>query len=128
MEKVRQREITGKVKLTKSALSKFIIWSTSRYNDYLGFGTKKENVDLVYNSLIAGFYIGFNRKHSDRSKTKFQIECSGGNGEGQGYRYWRIKGRPGDYKYEIDCVEKTITGLPSNQTLSFLLSQGEIKN
>lgn len=109
-----------KVKLTKSSLSKFIIWSTSRYNDYLGFGTKKENVDLVYNSLTDGFYSGFNRKRPDPSKTRFIIECSQGNGEGQGYRYWKLNGRQGDYKYEVDCVGKTIKGLPSNQTLSFI--------
>jgi hypothetical protein len=109
-----------KIKLTKSALNSFIIWSTSRYNDYLGFGTKKENVTLVFNSLLQGFYAGFNGK-GDPTKTKFRIECSAGNGEGYGNRYWKLKGRKGDYLYEIDCIEKTITGLPSGESLAFYL-------
>lgn len=107
-----------KIKLTKKALNDFITWSTSRYNDYLGYGTKKENVDIVYNSILNGCYTGSGGK-KDESKTKFIIECSSGNGEGYGYRYWRLKGRNGDYQYEIDCIEKTITGVQSGQKLNF---------
>lgn len=87
------------VKLTKSAINKFIIWSTSRYNDYAGFGTKKENVERVFKSLQAGHFVGFDGR-ADLSKTKFIIECTQGNGEGY-KRNWRLKGRPGDYSYEV---------------------------
>lgn len=109
-----------KQKLTKKALNKFIIWSTSRYNSYLGFGNKKDNVSEVFNSLNAGFFVNYNSKRQDQTKTKFIIECSQENGEGQGYRYWRLKGRARDYKYEIDCVERSVTGLPSGMKIQFL--------
>lgn len=112
------------MKVTKAAISKFIRWSTSRYNNYLNFGTKKENVEIVYKALTQGFHIA--RKWSTESKsmvdervTKFKIECSQGNGEGQGYRYWRLKGRKGDFSYEIDCAEQTITGLSTGNVLRF---------
>lgn len=103
-------------KLTKKALNKFIVWSTSRYNSYLGFGSKKVNVDIVYNSLLNGYYTDGQR--TDTGKVIFQIECSGGNGEGYG-RYWRLKGRKGDYKYEINCAEMSITGLQTQTKIQF---------
>jgi hypothetical protein len=104
-------------KLTKSAISKFIIWSTSRYNNYLGYGNKKENVDLIFNSIFNGYFIERGKKNE--SLIKFEIECSGGNGEGCGNRYWRLKGRKGDYKYEVDCKERTIKGMPSGIMIKF---------
>lgn len=107
---------TTEVKLTKKALNKFIQWSTSRYNYYLNFGTKKENVEMVFKALKDGF-----RNTHKGPETKFQIECSMGNGEGQGYRYWRLKGRAGDFKYEVDCVEKTITGIQTGNKIKFTL-------
>lgn len=106
----------NKVRLTKKILNAFIMWSTSRYNSYLGFGTKKNNVDMVFNSLTYGHY--FDGKKTDVAKKIFQIECSAGNGEGYN-RHWRLKGSPGDYKYEINCTEKSILGIPSNNKIYF---------
>lgn len=107
-----------RIKLTKKAISDFIVWSSSRYNDYLNFGNKKENVDRVLNSLKSGCEVHFNGSKNE-SKTRFEIECSGGNGEGYGNRYWRLKGRSGDYVYVIDCAEKMIIGYPSLQIIMF---------
>jgi hypothetical protein len=109
------------MKLTKTALNKFIVWSSSRYNDYLGYGNKKENIEIIYNSLKNGFYTGWRGKQ-EPEKVKFTIECATGNGEGYGGRYWRLKGRLGktsDYQYEIDCEAKTVTGLQSNTFIHF---------
>jgi hypothetical protein len=109
------------MKLTKSALNKFITWSTSRYNDYLGFGTKKYNINEVYNSLKAGHRVSGTGKNPQPGVTKFTIECSAGNGESYNgnFRYWRLKGRKGDYRYEIDCIEKSVTGIPSMNKITF---------
>jgi hypothetical protein len=108
------------VKLTKKALNDFIVWSSTRYNNYLCLGTKKENVDTVYNSILNGFYTD-DRGKSDPSKVTFTIECAGGVGENGNGRYWRLPGRkkPGDYKYQIDCGAKTITGLQTQRILQF---------
>lgn len=110
------------IKLTKKFLNDFIVWSTSRYNDYLGYGTKKENVDIVYASILKGYYVGWRGKEN-KEITKFEIQCSGGNGEGYGNRYWRLKGRrkSGNYQYIIDCDRKTITGVQTNETFKFTL-------
>src|SRR5690348_3120720 len=72
-----QNGLLAEVKLTKSALNDFIRWSTSRYNNYCGYGTKKENVDIVYNSLIAGCYVDWHGR-LDESKKVFTIQCAGG--------------------------------------------------
>lgn len=111
-----------RIKLTKKALNDFIVWSTSRYNDYCGYGNKKDNVDIVYNSLKNGCYTGWRGK-KDESKTKFEICCSTGVGENGLGRVWQLKGRrkSGDWSYEIDCVEGTIKGLQSQITLSFIV-------
>lgn len=75
-----------KIKLTKSALNSFIVWSTSRYNNYLWFGTKKKNVDEVYEALKVGHRTvkKWNEEAKDfyfEHEPYFKIECSGGNGE-----------------------------------------------
>lgn len=101
-----------KVKLTKSALNKFITWSTSRYNDYLGYGTKKQNVELVYNALKTGNYKGSHL---------FNIQCAGSTGEtynGKSFRYWKTKTSGGDYL--IDCNEKSILEKYSNRKIFFV--------
>jgi hypothetical protein len=100
-----------KVKLTKKALNEFISWSTSRYNDYLGFGTKKQNVEKVFAALTTGNYKG---------ETVFKIECSGSVGEtynGKGLRYWKTK--QGGGIYTINCIEKTISEQYSGRQIAF---------
>lgn len=98
-------EETLKVKLTKKALNDFIHWSTSRYNNYCGYGTKKENVDIVFASLNAGHYVGWRGKHEEDKKV-FTITCASSVGENGNGRYWRTKQAGGDYV--IDCENMTI--------------------
>ena len=98
-----------KVKLTKSVLNKFIIWSSSRYNSYFGYGNKKENVELVYKALIEGNYKGENI---------FTIQCAQSVGESGSGKYWKTKGGGDDYI--INCSEKTITSKYSKREIQFL--------
>ena len=42
MKQTDNTEEIKSVKLTKKALNEFIGWSTSRYNNYLGYGTKAQ--------------------------------------------------------------------------------------
>lgn len=104
------------VKLTKTALSKFIVWSTSRYNDYLGYGTKKENVDIVFNSLKAGCYVNY-RGVKDEAKTEFLIECAGGVGENGSGRHWRTK--QGGGAYTVNCIALTVEENTSKRKIQF---------
>lgn len=106
------------VKLTKSALNKFITWSSSRYNNYLGYGTKKQNVDTIYNSLMNGFYTD-ERGKQDTTKKVFTIECAVGVGEGGNGRYWKVKG-VSEYQWNIDCENLTIEGYYSKQIIKFI--------
>ncbi len=117
------------VKLTKKALNEFIGWTTSRYNDYLGFGSKKENVETVYESIGYGFYtkIYFTKDgtrmmaKTDVNKTIFEIECASPVGEiGTNKRgsYWKTK-QCGDH-YTINCIEKTITAKYSKRVIKFI--------
>ena len=57
--------------LNKKTIASFLQWSSTRYNNYLGYGTKQENVNLVFNALKAGHLNG---------KTVFTIRC--------GFRSW----------------------------------------
>lgn len=101
-----------KVKLTKKALNNFITWSQSRYNDYLGYGTKKQNVDIVFNALKIGNYKGANC---------FNIQCAGAVGEsynGKSFKYWKTK-TAGGY-YVIDCQELSIHEQYSNRKIFFI--------
>jgi hypothetical protein len=101
-----------KVKITKKALNEFITWSQSRYNDYLGYGTKKQNVELIYNALIAGGHKGAHI---------FSVQCAGAVGEthnGKSFRYWKTKTAGGDYV--IDCKEKSILERYSNRKIYFI--------
>lgn len=116
------------VKLTKKALNEFIGWTTSRYNNYLGYGTKKQNVDTVYNSLKNGFFTD-ERGRQDLTKTIFEIQCASPVGEnangrargrGASNKYWKTK-QSGD-DYTIDCIEKTIVAKHSKRTIKFDLS------
>ena len=79
-----------KIRLTKAVLNEIVMWSKSRYNDWLGFGTKKQNVDTVYNSLVAGFYTD-ERGKQDKEKTVFEIQCATSVGENGSGRYWQAK-------------------------------------
>jgi hypothetical protein len=115
------------VKLTKKALNEFIGWTTSRYNNYLGFGTKKQNVDTVYNSLINGFFTN-ERGKQDEAKTIFEIQCASPVGENYHYKsggggskplHWKTK-QSGD-EYIIDCINKTIVAKYSKRTIKFNL-------
>lgn len=118
-----------KVKLTKKALNQFIGWTTSRYNDYLGFGTKKENVETIYESIGYGFYtrIYFKRDGTrvmagtDVNKTVFEVKCAspvGESGTNKRGSYWKTK-QGGDH-YTIDCVNKIITAKYSKRTIQFI--------
>lgn len=104
------------VKLTKKALNEFIGWTTSRYNDYLGYGTKKQNVELVFKALKEGNYKG---------KKIFIIQCASPVGENGNFSKGKWKGwktkQAGD-DYTIDCEEKTVTAKYSKRTIKFNLS------
>lgn len=99
------------VKLTKVALNNFIMWTSTRYNDWLGYGTKKQNVEDVFKALNEGHFKG---------KKIFTIKCAGPAGEnpqrGRG-RSWRTK-TAGD-TYTIDCELKTITTEYSGRSIRF---------
>jgi hypothetical protein len=109
-----------RVKLTKAALSKFLVWSSSKYNDYCGYGTKKENVDIVFAALKAGCYVNY-RGVPDESKKVFTVMCAGGVGENGAGRSWRTKQSGGEY--EIDCENLTIIEKWSKREISFINNQ-----
>lgn len=106
------------MKLTKKALNDFIQWSNTRYNDYCGYGTKAENVAIVYNSLLAGHYIGYNNK-PEEGRTTFKIQCALSVGENGRGRYWRTKANLLDWEYKIDCINKTVKGVNSKRMIQF---------
>lgn len=96
--------------LTKKSIAAFLQWSSTRYNNYLGYGTKQENVNLVFNALTAGHHKG---------ETEFTIQCASATGENitkKSNRYWKTKGRGGD-DYTINCQERTIRAKYRNQIL-----------
>lgn len=100
-----------KIKLTKSALNKFIQWSTSRYNNYCGYGTKKENVELVYKALNEGNY---------RGEKIFTIQCAGGTYENGNGRSWKPKKRSsGGDDYTVNCETLTIEAKYSKRIIRF---------
>lgn len=105
--------MNDKVKLTKGVLNEFLKWTKSRYNDYLGYGTKKWNVDRVFNALKEGNYKG---------QTTFIVQCAGSVGENphlsSGSRSWRTK-ESGDI-YTVDCAGKTISAQYSKRIIAFL--------
>jgi hypothetical protein len=103
--------------VTKKALNDFIHWSSTRYNRYLGFGSKKQNVDTVYNSLKNGYFTD-ERGREDKAKIVFTIECSGSVGENGLGRVWRIK-QGGDV-YTVDCATKTISTKYTKRSITFL--------
>lgn len=111
------------VKLTKKALNDFIHWSTSRYNNYCGYGTKNENVDIVFNSLMSGHYVGWRGRHEEDKKI-FTIQCAGGVGESGTGRYWKTK-QSGD-EYTINCETLTIEAKYSKRSISF--NKKEVKS
>ena len=116
------------VKLTKKALNEFIGWTTSRYNNYLGYGTKKEAIDKVFYSIINGYYTsvwfhknGTRREQKDEQKVIFEIKCAspvGESGTNKKGSYWSTK-QVGD-DYTVDCLQKTITAKYSKRTIKFL--------
>lgn len=113
------------VKLTKGILNKFITWSSSRYNNYLGYGTKKENIDTIYNSLMNGCYTNYRGKQ-DTTKKVFTIECAVGVGEGGNGRYWKVKGVK-DYQWTINCETLTIEGFCSKEIIKFIQPTKDLK-
>lgn len=106
-----------RVKLTKKALNKFVTWSTSRYNNYCDYGTKKENVERIFASLKAGHYVDWRGK-ADEDRKVFTVECAGSVGENGNGRYWKTKSAGDDYI--VDCVEKTVTAKYRKRTIKFL--------
>ena len=107
------------VKLTKKALNQFIQWSSTRYNSYLNYGNKKENVDTIFNSLVNGFYTDQRGKQEPDKKT-FTIQCAQGVGESGSGRYWKLTGKRKIDNYIIDCENKTITGVYHKDVIKFI--------
>lgn len=117
------------IKLTKKALTEFIGWTTSRYNDYLGFGSKKERVNCVFQSFLDGYFVWVTlRKDNtlmnfriDKTITTFIIQCAspvGESGTNKRESYWRTK-QSGDL-YIIDCKNKTIYSYYSKRSIKFI--------
>lgn len=116
------------VKLTKKALNEFIGWTSSRYNDYMGYGTKREAVDKAYYSIKNGYYTsvifqrnGRRDERKDESKILFTIQCAspvGESGSQNRSSFWRTKQVGGSYT--IDCKERTITANYSKRVLKFI--------
>lgn len=106
-----------KVKLTKTALNKFIQWSTSRYNNYCGYGNKKDNVELVYKALKEGFI----KYENGTTETIFTIHCAGGVYESGTGRHWKPKKRSsGGDDYTINCETLTIEAKYSKRIIQFI--------
>lgn len=119
------------VNLTMKVLNDFIGWTTTKYNDYLGYGTKKEAVLTAYNSLLKGYYVQANvylrdtqfYKKGDvvlKEKPEVKIvefQCASPCGENQRQRLWRTK--QGSEQYVVDCIAKTITAKKSNRVMKF---------
>lgn len=100
-----------KVKLTKTAINKFIKWTTTRYNDWLGYGTKKQNVELIYNQML------------NPTKDTFTVQCASPVGENPYHhsgtpKYWRTK--TGGDIYHVDTVNKTIKAQYSKREIQFI--------
>ena len=120
--------VTEKVKLTKKALNDFIGWTTTRYNDYMGYGTKREAVETAFSSITNGFYtqVSFDRKKNrndrkDESKIVFELKCASPVGENitkNKNSYWKTK--QGGDTYTVDCKSKTITALYSQTVIEFI--------
>lgn len=115
------------VKLTKKALNEFIGWTTSRYNDYMGYGTKKEAVERAFRSIQNGFltYAWYNNKKGtwdeekrEELKVVFEIKCAGAVGTSDGMHHRKVK-QSGDI-YTIDCIAKTITAQYSKKIIQFI--------
>lgn len=103
---------TQRVKLTKKALNNFIKWSTTRYNDWLDYGTKKQNVEKVYQALTDGNYHG---------RFTFTIESASPSGEtysGKNFRNWKISTTGS--KYTINCIDKSITNDHTREIIHFI--------
>lgn len=122
------------VKLTKKELNNFIDWTTTKYNDYLGYGTKKEAVLTAFHSLLKGHLVQvyvYSRDTKFHKKGELDIrenpdvktvefQCASPCGENQRQRLWRTK--QGSELYVVDCIAKTITAKKSNRVLKFDLS------
>jgi len=115
-------------------LNNFIGWTTTKYNDYLGYGTKKEAVLTAFHSLIKGYYVQaivysrntqFYKKGDVVLKEKPEVkivefQCASPCGENRRQKLWRTK--QGSEEYVVDCVAKTITAKKSNRVIKFDLS------
>lgn len=121
------------VKLTKKAVSDVISWTNTRYNDYLGYGNKREAVLSAYHSILNGYVVNVyvytkGKRKGDvefrhfPEKTTLELECASACGERQtngsgSSRYWRTKSVGG--KYIVDCLAKSITALKNNEIIRF---------
>lgn len=103
------------VKLTKKAVSDFLQWSSTRYNDYLGFGTKKQNVDTVFNSLKNGHYT--DEKGRTKDENTFTVQCATPTGSNRSQRSWKINGS--GEEYTVYCESMTITAKYSKRSITF---------
>lgn len=119
------------IPLTKKNISDFISWSTTKYNDYLGYGTKKEAVNTVFYSFIYRCKMNASIYYKDTKFYKkgdvqlqeypeinsFKIKCSGSCGENSTGKYWRIKQGGGEYL--IDCESMSIMDLKKDNLMMF---------
>lgn len=121
------------MKLTKKAISDFVSWSSTRYNDYLGYGTKKEAVLTAFHSIDRGYvvkvyvYTKGKRKgdieyREDNTKNTIELTCASPLGEHPtnkrgSSRYWATKQSGGSYI--VDCARKTITSSKTGEFIQF---------
>ncbi len=108
---------TTPLKITKTNLNKVISWTTTRYNDWLGFGTKKEAVEKIFKALKEGNYKGANTFLVECASPVGETSSKGANGHYRS-KNWPTKQCGG--KYLINCSEKTITEQIRQLTIQFI--------
>jgi len=96
------------MKITKSNLQKIISWSSTKYNDWLGYGTKKQAVELAYKTLKDGVKI-----------VEIQSASPVGENPHRGNKkYWKTS--QSGSKYIVDGVNKTVTNFYSKEVIQFI--------
>lgn len=94
------------MKPTKTNITKVVIWTTTKYNDWLGYGTKKQAVADVLEAFKHGEII--------------TLKCASPAGENpqRGSRkYWKTKSSGNSYV--VDGIKKTILNVNTNELTNF---------